>query len=505
MAPQKRKAFRWLAVSLALIAGLMPAWTAQKQSKKDKAEEALPARLVRMDVVALDSSGLPVTDLHESDFQVFDNGKRQTVVFARLNGRKKEQLIVLGPSERSNRTGPALPPATVILFDLMNERVLTDAFGRNEIIQALQGLEQSKGLYLYILTNTGGILPLHPLTNPEGDTEVDDTHWTRQIQPLLDGVLRKIFGLRPMDDHDPGIRFESTVQALSVMGAQLSAVPGRKALVWITHGVPINIPDLSGIPIDMSPMLHRLSAALEQKRIAVYSVQQSQQGAGAELASLSRDTLRQMSSLTGGRAYTSDAVNEAITQARTDARANYTVGYFPSIQTWNGKYHKIRIASTRSGIHFTAKQGYYAFAEPTPMDQEQATLGMAASSPFDSPEIGLRASVSAADDASQGIRIHIRIDPDGLLLVPRGNQLTGKLLVAVQNDFAEAEQGFVSRSDREPRTFPVELNLTPDQRSKAMQEGIAVDVATGGLPHKVRVIVLDRNLREYGTLTIPVS
>ena len=397
--------------------------------------------------------------MRESDFQVFDNGKRQTVVFARLNGRKKEQLIVLGARERSNRTGPALPPATVILFDLMDERALTDAFGRNEIIQALQGLEQSKGLYLYILTNTGGILPIHPLMNPEADTE-DDTHWTRQIQPLLDGVIRKIFGFRPMDDHDPGIRFQAAVQALSVMAAQLSAVPGRKALVWITHGVPIDIPDLSGIPIDMSPTLNRLSAALEQKRIAIYSVQQSQQGAGAELASLSTVTLRQMSSLTGGRAYPSDAVDAAITQARTDARANYTVGYFPSIQTWNGKYHKIRIASTRTGIHFTAKQGYYAFAEPTPTDQEQATLGMASASPFDSPEIGLRATVSAADDASQGMRIHIRIDPDDLLLAPRDNQFTGSLLVAVRYDSAEAEQGLASRSDREPRAFPVELNLT---------------------------------------------
>ena len=256
MAPQKRKAFRWLAMSLALIAGVMPAWTAQRQSKKDKAEEAWPARLVRMDVVALDSGGLPVTDLHESNFQVFDNGKRQTVVFARLNGRK-EQLIGLGSRECSNRTGPALPPATVILFDLMNERVLTDAFGRNEIIQTLQGLEQSKGLYLNILTNTGGILPIHPLMNPEADTEVDDTQWRRQIQPLLDGVLRKIFGFRPMDDHDPGICFQSAVQALSGMGAQLRLYQEERP--WF--GLPTAYRSISPMSLGTRLICRRLCTA----------------------------------------------------------------------------------------------------------------------------------------------------------------------------------------------------------------------------------------------------
>lgn len=40
-----------------------------------------------------------------------------------------------------------------------------------------------------------------------------------------------------------------------------------------------------------------------------------------------------------------------------------------------------------------------------------------------------------------------------------------------------------------------------------MQEGIIVerDLPADGDIHKVRVIVIDRNLREYGTLTIPIT
>ena len=230
----------------------MPVWLAEPKSKKDNRSDTDLARLVTLDVLALDSGGLPVPDLRESDFQIFDNGKRQTVVFVRQNRRKQEQPVVLGAREYSNRAGPAGPPALVILYDLMNENVLADAITRNEIIHALQRIEQSEGLYLYILTNTGSLLPIHPLIHPEAGAEVDDAHWTRQIQPLLDGALRRIWGLRPMDDRDPGIRFQATFEALSNAGAWMSLLPGRKALIWVTHGVPIEIPDTSGNLIDLS-------------------------------------------------------------------------------------------------------------------------------------------------------------------------------------------------------------------------------------------------------------
>jgi hypothetical protein len=166
VAPQKRVAFRRIAVGLAVLAGLIPAWTAQTRSEKEASEDASPARLLKVDVVALDSSGLPVRDLRVRSSSIRQR-KRQTPVFVRPNHRSREQQVVLGPREYSNLGGPTRPPATVILFDLMNERVLTDEFGRIEIIQALQGLDQSEGLYLYILTNTGGILSIHPLASPE--------------------------------------------------------------------------------------------------------------------------------------------------------------------------------------------------------------------------------------------------------------------------------------------------------------------------------------------------
>jgi hypothetical protein len=59
----------------------------------------------------------------------------------------------------------------------------------------------------------------------------------------------------------------------------MAAVTGRKNHVWITHGVPIAIPDLSGVLIDMSPILNRMCVALQKNHIAVYTVEQSVQGA----------------------------------------------------------------------------------------------------------------------------------------------------------------------------------------------------------------------------------
>jgi hypothetical protein len=85
-----------------------------------------------------------------------------------------------------------------------------------------------------------------------------------------------------------------------------------------------------------------------------------------------------------------------------------------------------------------------------------------------------------------------------LRLIPHDNQFAGSLLVTVNDESSKRPQGFASRQNQEPFAVPVELSLTGDQRSKEMQEGIIVDLAAQGKTHKVRVIVLDRNLQNTG-------
>ena len=98
--------------------------------------------------MALDPNGQPVKDLRASDLRVLDNGKPHQVMFLRPNYVQRRAAIQLGLRGYSNRASPAHPPATLILFGLMNERVMVDACSRNEIIYALEDLESSESLCL---------------------------------------------------------------------------------------------------------------------------------------------------------------------------------------------------------------------------------------------------------------------------------------------------------------------------------------------------------------------
>ena len=352
-------------------------------------------------------------------------------------------------------------------------------------------------------------MPLHSLPGPETEPG-GDAHWTEHIQPLLDNAYRKIFGFRPPDDHIPGLRFDATTKAIAALGQILAALPGRKNLIWITHGVPSLIPDISGMPIDMTAAILRFGVMLEHEHVAVYTVDQTTEGNFAPLDSDSSQTLQRVSDLTGGRYYGADAVAEAIHQARADSRASYTAGYFPPPRNWNGKFHKIRISVVRSGLRLRTIQGYNA----TPLasdEHEQDVLTMASSSPFDSPEIGLRAETAAPDPASKLIRLKVRVDPADVLFRAQGDSSEADLLLAIFQDDATVAgpgqlYGFASRQNP-PVTIPVHLSLRGEEREKVMKNGITVtrEVALDPTSHRLKVVALDRDTEEYGSLSIPAG
>jgi len=149
------------------------------------------------------------------------------------------------------------------------------------------------------LTSHGDLYPLHPLPKP--DTEVTPIFepWTRNIAPMIDSALKNLAGFKPVDDRDIEIRFQLTMKALRELGEQMREVTGRKNLVWVTHGVPLNgISFPTGLRMDFTNPLRQICQELEQTQIVVYPVEQSLSGAAAEVGTESRRTLEGFASLT---------------------------------------------------------------------------------------------------------------------------------------------------------------------------------------------------------------
>ena len=207
---------------------------ARKSPPPEQASQ--PVSLVKFEVSALGPHGEPVTDLRSGECQVSEDGKHQAISFFHFDGNKRQEHFPAGPGS-SNR-GSFVAHPTVILLDLLSERLLTWGQAAQEIVKALQNIESGDGLYVYILTNAGTFYAVHPLPRTEAQLRAEDPAWIQQIKPLFDAASQELAGFRPIDDRDPWFRAELTMRSLGQFATSLAQIPGRKNLVWITHGVP---------------------------------------------------------------------------------------------------------------------------------------------------------------------------------------------------------------------------------------------------------------------------
>jgi hypothetical protein len=209
---------------------------------------------------------------------------------------------------------------------------------------------------------------------------------------------------------DTDARVGVTMDALTQLARYLSGIPGRKNLVWLSGSFPISIPqsaDFDNPNSDSRNYTTKLKQAtnlLAEAQVAVYPVdvrvrmgdsvvsagsqgvgvrgtatvsaaghpasdesplapnQALQQGSMQQLAlrSAERETLSQIASDTGGRAFfNSNAIREAITTANEQGSNYYTLSYTPANRNYNGKFRKIKVVA-RKGYHLTYRPGYFA-------------------------------------------------------------------------------------------------------------------------------------------------
>ena len=471
-------------------------------------------RLVDLRVLALDNNGQAVTYLTAADFQVTDGGKPQKVALLRYNNTAARHTPNLGLNEVSNRGSGEIPHATVILFDLMNEGFDTRGSAMTQIVRTLSNLESSDYVYLYILTVDGQLFSVHGLPGTGGLPSSGEGPWTQQIKPLMDTAMRAVTRLR-----SPGIdvaaRVQLTFQAMEILAAQMARVPGRKNLVWITDGVPLELGPMrsdTGDFVDFTPQLRMVSEQLDQAGVAVYPARQVIFGGPDEIGSTSgfgqtggagqgmesEQTLDNFAATTGGRLDHGKDVSATVNQAIKDMQSSYLLAYYPPAQYWDGKFHKLRVICKRKGVRIQTKTGYYAWAD-LPGARAQQAFNMVSAMMFDAAEIGLRAEMSR--DTGNAIMAHVdlHIDAHDVALVPDGNDYMGELQISMVHYLTA---GGAKRSS----IIPLTLRYNAAERDKALQDGVdfTQDIAVDANETLVRIIVFDRGSNAVGSISIPI-
>jgi VWFA-related protein len=342
----------------------------------------LPANGRILHVTAFDDKGQPFTGLTAGDLRVFEDGRpRPIATFHELFGRGNHK---------------ALPPRTLVLFDLLNGAAGQRENSSTLIVQALQPVETGDLVYLYLITNCGDLYNVHDLYKPPppaaptpgGGRPPADPPWTQQVRPLLDQAILNVNAFRLKDYQDEGVRSAATFMALDQLGAAFMRVPGPKTIVWITQGVPnaldyrygckdVTFPEGSGSYlagrcgndctrrpgvskcVDYSPFLQHFAAKLMATDTIMYSAELHTSGAiPVADRGRPRDTLQQLADLSGGRLYLNGEIDQAIYQALQNSRSRYQLLY--DAPAPDGKYHKIRVECSRPRVHVEFPQGYFA-------------------------------------------------------------------------------------------------------------------------------------------------
>jgi len=220
-----------------------------------------------------------------------------------------------------------------------------------------------------------------------------------------------------------------TLEALIAIADYLAQFPGRKNLIWVSSSFPISIGfDTPRAPGDTRDQIHfstdfehaykHFRAALNNANMAIYPVDARGLVAGApgttNLNNLysSQDTMKELASATGGRAFiNTNDITRAIRAAADDSLASYELGFYLHDIKWNGQEHSLKVKVSRPGVHLRYRQGYFATKEAAKtaktgdQDKIETQFNQALYSPLDSTGLGLRVTLEKVTHHSDTRRV----------------------------------------------------------------------------------------------------
>jgi VWFA-related protein len=383
-------------LGLSLI-GFSKPLTPGQERRQEKAQDRLQheVSVIRklIYVIVTDREGKPITDLRKDEFKLFDNGKEMTIT------EYENHTLSLPGEERQPRPAAATPlekappPAAPLMsrsFFFLFDLVFTDPGGlrlaRKAALRFLETDLEPNDQIAVLSFGGGRSLKVHHL--PDQDREAA----RRAIESIGLGSLMPIAPIRPALVSQVRISVSRTadaafssrgvdaggggsgvgrivagnfIWALDSLAQALRYSPGRKVIVLYSNGLDPSYlgrgqflqsgnSDLGRAYQDVCHKLAAASAsvfAVDTEENAYFHIPESEKGAMA---------LREIASETGGRFIgTTYAAPDHMEKIDTMTGAYYVLGY-PIVESWDGRYHKVKVKVTRPGCEVNAQPGYFS-------------------------------------------------------------------------------------------------------------------------------------------------
>ena len=545
------------ALDLSLLALLLAAAGASGQDYG----ETVDVNVVTVDVEVRDAHGRQVTDLGRDDFQVFEDGKRvkvayyERVVGHRMGGESAAAAAGGAP-------GTALPDtASWIVVYVDNLQLRPDSREqaiehlRRTFRQAVPGervmvVSQDASFHVRLPFSTDRAAIDAALAALETLPAEGATKERQRSQALASVVAAQRDALmlelpcgqavaEPARAYAEVVQaeVEGTVGRLLAFTNTLAGLPGRKALLYVSDGMPMRpgqdalqaVTELCsgdsqqlaarGFPaytaaleaasMSVAEQLRRLTAHANAQRVSFYPLQASGLGTTGTAAAVGLgrgdrgDRLLQLAGVssvaehnlsesllylgneTGGRAIigTNDFAPE-LDRLRADLATFYSLGYIPEHQG-DGKEHSIEVRVARPGLKLAYRRGY----RDKPALEQTADRTLAALlHGYEENPLEVKLELAPAQPLPNGrFRVVARLlVPLGKLgRVSRADAYEAKLrVIAATGDRTGESRGL--RQVQVPVRIPVEEALTAFGQSYAYDVGLELEAGEHTLAFAVR-------------------
>ena len=273
--------------------------------------------VVLVDVVVTDNHGKPISGLKQTDFQMVEDGKSQTI--ASLEEHKGEppahaEARRAAGEFTNSPSGVFADSVNVLLIDGLNTSVQDQAFVHGQILKFLKSIPLGAQMAVFTLTTRLRMLQgfttdssalltavnskavnapyASPLLQSEAEQQSHqqtinfmeanrggpppdpDDLTANSVDPIA--VLQQMFAETTVRLTEARVRI--TLQAMQALGRYLAAFPGRKNVMWVSGTFPIMfLPDselpnpffsLAGFQDD----IQRTADLLTGARVAIYPI-----------------------------------------------------------------------------------------------------------------------------------------------------------------------------------------------------------------------------------------
>jgi len=532
--------------SLAVIALLTAGLAAQQPAIPPVFRSA--TRLIQINVVVHDRQGQPITGLHKEDFTLLERGKPQQIAFFSMDSASGTPAPPPTPLPADIFTnslaarGGVPTGTTIILLDLVNTAWTDQHYARDGLLKFLKQIEPQDRIAIFALGRRGLTL-LHDYTS-DASSLVERLQGEKgELSAALDAStldagsqqeLRDmgLDGLADSNEKEADFfatdRVVNTLASFEAIAQHLTGLPGRKSLIWLSGGIPLTIgyDEMPEVGAAFSTRDRRVFSvemeaavrALNNSGIAVYPVDARGLMTPPGFSASSRaplrnpptlakqnanvDTMQELAQRTGGRAaYNTNDLGRAIRRAVDDGRVTYTLGYYSSDDTQDGKFRDVKVSVDRPRLDVRFRKGYFA---PRPIAQtaeaRKREMRAAVWSPLESTAIPVGARVDFIDESQHTVNVFIQLDPSTIGFTHEGDRWKAAIDIAyVQKD----EHG---RLKGDGEVDNLSLALTEENYRRVMQQGMMIQQhrsprAPGAATF--RIVVRDAGTGSVGSVTVP--